>query len=288
MGLPMAVNLAAAGHQVRGFDLAPACLAAADEAGLPLGDSLAATVAGVELVITMLPDGAAVIACYQQFLDGIAGLEPGTVLLDCSTIGVLASRQVEAVASSAGFLSVDAPVSGGVEGARAATLTFMVGGSDEAFARVEPALLAMGATTVHCGPRGAGQAAKLCNNMILGASMAVVSEAFVLGEAFGLSADSLYRVASKSSGNCFALTQNCPVPGPVLSSPANHDYLPGFAADLMLKDLRLAQAAAQAAGVSAAIGQSALARYEQLSEQGRGSLDFSAVVLSVRDAGTGG
>jgi 3-hydroxyisobutyrate dehydrogenase len=279
MGLPMAANLVGAGVAVKGFDVSPQACAAAATAGVEVAGSLAAAVSGCDVVFTMLPDGARVLECYGLML---GHLEAGTLVVDCSTVGIVDGRAIHAAAAAAGFSSLDAPVSGGVEGAKAGTLTFMVGGTRTNLARVDPLLAAMGRATIYCGDHGAGQAAKVCNNMILGATMVAVSEAFVLGEAVGLSPQALYDVASVSSGSCFALLKNCPAPGPVPSSPANDGYKAGFTAELMLKDLRLAQAAAHDAGVATPVGGQAVAAYEQFSAQGGGGLDFSGVITSIR------
>src|SRR5690606_9864725 len=246
MGNPMAANLVKAGLAVRGYDLSPDHLETARGNGVTVAASGAEAVEGADVVITMLPAGAHVLSVYRQILPAA---KAGSLFIDCSTIDVDSARSAHALAASAGMLSVDAPVSGGVGGAAAGTLTFMAGGEDGAFARAEPVLPPMGGRIVHCGGPGSGQAAKICNNMILGISMIGVAEAFVLAERLGLSHQALFDVASSSSGQCWSLTTYCPVPGPVPTSPANRDYQPGFAAALMLKDLRLARAAAQRTGV---------------------------------------
>jgi len=206
----------------------------------------------------------------------------GTLFIDCSTIDVESARKAHALAAARGIATLDAPVSGGVGGAKAATLTFMVGGSAAAFAHGKPVLERMGKRVVHCGEAGNGQAAKICNNMILGISMIAVSEAFVLGEKLGLSHQALFEVASASSGQCWSLTSYCPVPGPVPASPANNDYKPGFAAALMLKDLKLAQAAAKAAGADTALGAQAERIYDRFAQEGHAAADFSAIIKLVR------
>ncbi len=279
MGAPMAANLVRAGHVVRGFDLAAGLRAAAEQAGIAWAEDAAAAARGAEAVITMLPAGRHVVDAYPALL---AAASPGTLFVDCSTIDVDSARAAHEAAAKAGMESVDAPVSGGTGGATAGTLTFMAGGTQAAFARAQPILAAMGRRLVHCGVAGAGQAAKICNNMILGVSMVAVAEAFVLGEALGLSHQALFDVASTSSGQCWALTTGCPVPGPVPASPANRDYAPGFAASLMLKDLRLAAGAAEGAGVSAALGQHAAALYAAFEADGGGGRDFSAIIEAVR------
>ncbi|WP_336743373.1 3-hydroxyisobutyrate dehydrogenase [Aureimonas altamirensis] len=279
MGLPMALNLKAAGHRVVGFDLAGGARAAAQEAGLPLAAELADAVADVQAVITMLPAGRHVIGVWTDLASLTA---PGALLVDCSTIDVDSAREAHAMAAAAGMLSLDAPVSGGTVGAEAATLTFMCGGSDEAFSAAQPVLALMGKRIVHCGAAGAGQAAKICNNMILGISMIGVAEAFVLAEKLGLSHQALFDVASTSSGQCWSLTTYCPVPGPVPGSPANRDYKPGFAAALMLKDLGLAREAADGSGAATPLGRHAQEIYEAFDAAGGGGEDFSAVIKYLR------
>lgn len=282
MGGPMAANLVRAGHAVTGFDLAASLLEAAAATGVATATSARAAAETAEIVITMLPAGKHVVSVYADLLET---LSPGTLLIDCSTIDVESARSAHAAARAAGLLSLDAPVSGGTGGAAAGTLTFMVGGAADAFARAEPVLAAMGRKIVHCGAEGAGQAAKICNNMILGISMAAVSEAFVLGEALGLSHQALFDVASTSSGQCWALTSYCPVPGPVPASPANNGYKPGFAAALMLKDLLLAREAAAASGAVTPLGAEAAALYTAFAESGHGGEDFSAIVKHLRSLG---
>jgi 3-hydroxyisobutyrate dehydrogenase len=280
MGAPMAANLVKAGYQVKGYDLVPAALDAAEASGVQAVSSASAAATGSEVVITMLPSGRHLLDCYEG--DLVPAAAAGTLLIDCSTVDVTSSRQAHSIAHDSGMASVDAPVSGGVVGAEAGTLTFMVGGEDDAISRAEPLLAALGARTVRCGGAGAGQAAKVCNNMILGISMIAVSEAFVLGEALGLTHDALFDVASTASGQCWALSVNCPVEttnGP--SSPATRDYRPGFAAQLMLKDLGLAQDAA--AGVAATdLGAHALEQYRQYVEDGGMGEDFSGVIRWIR------
>ena len=279
MGAPMAANLLRAGHAVRGFDLAPAAAEAAANLGIDLAGSARDAVSHADTVITMLPAGRHVAACYADILPAAAA---GTLFIDCSTIDVTSARAAHGAAAAAGMASIDAPVSGGVGGASAGTLTFMAGGSAEAFARAEPILQAMGKRIVLCGEAGAGQAAKICNNMILGISMIAVSEAFVLAEKLGLSHQALFDVASTASGQCWSLTSYCPVPGPVPASPANRAYAPGFATALMLKDLTLAQEAAEASGAHTALGAHARAIYDAFAEHNAG-LDFSAIITAVRD-----
>ena len=279
MGGPMARNLVAAGHTVRGFDPMPAALDAARAAGVTIAESPVEAVIGAEIVLTMLPSGAHVLEVYPPLL---AVANPGTLFLDCSTIDVQDARDAHDLARAAGHRAMDAPVSGGTVGAVAGTLTFMVGADDADFAAVEPILQVMGGRVVHCGASGLGQAAKVCNNMILGISMIAVSEAFVLGEKLGLSNQALFDVSSTASGQCWALTTNCPVPGPVPTSPANRDYQPGFAGALMAKDLGLALNALQANGVAAELGTMAAAIYRRFADEGGAGQDFSAIINSIR------
>ena len=281
MGGPMAANVVRAGHQVHGFDLAAASLQAARAAGVAVVEDAAAAAQKADVVVTMLPAGKHVLTVYRDLL---AAAPAGALFIDCSTIDVESARQAHALASDARMLSLDAPVSGGTGGAAAGTLTFMAGGSEAAFAVAEPILSAMGKKIVHCGQAGAGQAAKICNNMILGISMIAVSEAFVLGEKLGLSHQALFDVASTSSGQCWSLTTYCPVPGPVPGSPANREYQAGFAAALMLKDLRLAQEAAVSAGASTSLGKHASDIYGAFADAGHAEMDFSAIIQAIRSS----
>mgnify|MGYP001806384509 CR=1 FL=1 len=283
MGLPMALNLAKAGHVVAGFDATEAARTRAAEAGLPLAASAAQAAEGAEAVITMLPDGAVARAVWEA--GGLLGaLRPGGLAIDCSTIDVATARHLAGVAAGMGRHMLDAPVSGGTMGAAAGTLTFMVGGTDEAFARGKPLFEAMGKTIALAGGPGAGQAAKICNNMILGISMIAVSEAFALGEKLGLSHQALFDIASKSSGQCWSLTTYCPVPGPVSTSPANRGYVPGFTAAMMLKDLALAQQAAREAGAEAVMGAEAEAMYRRFVANGGAGTDFSGIITMLQRA----
>jgi len=278
MGLPMATNLVRAGHAVTGLDLSGDALARLVEAGGHAGGSLAEAVADAEVVVTMLPEGRHVESVYGEVNGVLTHAASGCLLIDCSTIQVESARKVAGLAAAGGFDMVDAPVSGGVGGAAAGTLTFMVGGSEVAFGRALPILEKMGKTIVHTGAAGSGQAAKICNNMILGISMVAVSEAFALAEKLGLDAQKLYDVASKSSGQCWSLTSYCPVPGPVPTSPANRGYQPGFAAAMMLKDLKLAQNAAALAGQATPLGAEAAQLYELFVGAGNAGVDFSGIV----------
>jgi 3-hydroxyisobutyrate dehydrogenase len=281
MGLPMVRNLLRAGHSLRAFDIAPACLEAAARAGATATGSAAEASAEAELVITMLPEGRHVRTVYLGPDGVIAASAPQALLIDCSTIDVATARAVSQAAMERGLEVVDAPVSGGVAGAENATLTFMVGGSEAGFARARPVLLQMGKAVIHTGPSGTGQAAKICNNMLLGISMIGVAEAFVLAERLGLGADKLFEVSSRSSGQCWSLTNYCPVPGLVPSSPANRGYQPGFTAAMMAKDLRLAQDAAQSVDAPTPLGAEARQLYALFVNGGRGALDFSAIIKMV-------
>ena len=279
MGGPMAANLVKAGHRVLGFDLVAELREAAAQTGVEMGTSLAAIVAEADSVITMLPHGKAVLAVWG---DALKAAKAGVMFIDSSTIDVDSARKAHEMAKSAGFASVDAPVSGGTGGAAAATLTFMCGGAAEAFERARPILEKMGKKIVHCGTAGAGQAAKICNNMILGVTMIATAEAFVLGEKLGLSHQALFDVASTSSGQSWSLTSYCPVPGPVPTSPANRDYAPGFAAALMLKDLKLSQDAAASASAHTPLGAAATQLYSLFNDSGAGGVDFSGIIKMIR------
>jgi 3-hydroxyisobutyrate dehydrogenase len=281
MGGPMAANLVKSGDQVVGFDVIAAARDAGAQSGIAIAASAQACVETADIVVTMLPAGDHVRSVWSEVLPAA---KAGALFIDCSTIDVTNARAAHKLAAERGIAALDAPVSGGVGGAKAATLTFMVGGAAEAFARGKPVLERMGKRVVHCGDAGNGQAAKICNNMILGASMIAVSEAFVLGEKLGLSHQALFDVASASSGQCWSLTSYCPVPGPVPTSPANNSYKPGFAAALMLKDLNLARAAADAVHVKTAIGAHAAQIYEQFAKAGHSGSDFSGIINFVRDA----
>lgn len=282
MGLPMAKNLLAAGHDVVGFDVVPAAVEAAAAAGLPVASFGVDAVTGAEVVITMFPAGKHVIAAYQHELLGAA--DPGTLFIESSTIAVDEARTAHALAIEAGHRNIDAPVSGGVVGAENGTLAFMVGGSDDDFAAAMPLLEIMGKRIVHCGGPGLGQAAKVCNNMILGISQIAVAEAFVLGERLGLEHQALFDVVSQASGQCWAITTNCPVPGPVPTSPANRDYQPGFAGALMAKDLGLALQAIEGTGTDAQLGRLAQRIYATFAAGSGSGRDFSGIITDIRDA----
>lgn len=280
MGGPMLANLIEAGHKVKAFDLSPDAMARAKEAGAQLTNDAASACRGVDILVTMLPAGPHVRTVYSESV--LDNAEEGTLLIDCSTIDVATARAVAAMAAERGFEMLDAPVSGGVGGAEAGTLTFMVGGPDGAFARGKPILDIMGANIVHTGGSGNGQVAKICNNMILGATMIAVSEGFVMAEKLGLDAQTLYDICSTSSSSCWALNTYCPAPGPAPASPANRNYEAGFTAAMMLKDLRLAQGAAQDADVGTPMGASAAAIYGLFCNSDDESLDFSAIINMIK------
>ena len=282
MGLPMALNLIKAGHQVEGVDLNPGAIEKLKAAGGSNAELAKVAAARCDVVITMLPAGKHVREVYLGAGGIVENANPGTLLIDCSTIDVETARDVAAAAEARGLLMLDAPVSGGVGGAAGGTLTFMVGGSTQAFTRAQSILDKMGKTIVHAGGAGTGQAAKICNNMILGISMIAVSEAFVLAEKLGLDHQKLFDISSKSSGQCWSMTTYCPVPGPVATSPANRDYQPGFTAAMMLKDLRLAQAAAKAAGAKTELGADAERIYSAYASSGEAERDFSGIIRFIR------
>ena len=284
MGLPMAHNLIKAGHQVEGVDVNPTAVAKFKEAGGTPVDMAAVAAGRADVVITMLPAGKQVRDVYLGPNGIIAAANEGTLLIDCSTIDVETARDVAAAAEAKGLMMLDAPVSGGAGGATAGTLTFMVGGSTQAFTRAESILQKMGKTIVHAGGPGNGQAAKICNNMMLGISMIAVSEAFVLAEKLDLDHQKLFDIASKSSGQCWAMTNYCPVPGPVPTSPANRGYQAGFTAAMMLKDLKLAQDAAKAAGARTSLGADAVRIYQHYVDSGEAGRDFSGIVRFIRGA----
>jgi 3-hydroxyisobutyrate dehydrogenase len=284
MGGPMAANLLKAGQKVIAFDLVAASRDQAKRDGATIAESAVAAVKGADVVVTMLPAGKHVLSVWNEV---VQAMTKGTLIIDCSTIDVESSKQAHALAAKHGVGSVDAPVSGGTGGAKAATLTFMCGGDEKSFAAAKPVLEKMGKKIVHCGGAGAGQGVKICNNMILAISMIGVSEGFSLAEKLGLSHQALFDVVSTSSGQCWALTSYCPVPGPVPASPANNDYKPGFATALMVKDLTLAQDAAKASGAATPLGKHAQELYKAFDAAGNGGVDFSGIIRHVRSlAGT--
>ncbi|BBE32875.1 3-hydroxyisobutyrate dehydrogenase [Sphingosinicella microcystinivorans] len=276
MGSGMAANLAKAGYAVRAFDLSVDALARAKGDGCAVAASAAEAVSDADAVVTMLPAGKHVEAVYNGDVFGAA--KPGALFMDCSTIDVVTARKVVEAATTQGFAMVDAPVSGGVAAASGGTLTFMVGGTDEAFARAEPILACMGKAVIHAGSAGAGQAAKICNNMLLGISMIGTCEAFALAEKLGLDPQVFFDISSKASGQCWSMTSYCPVPGPVPTAPSNRDYEGGFAAALMLKDLKLAMEAAAAANAATPLGTQAEALYQTFSNLGGAAKDFSGII----------
>ena len=279
MGGGMAANLAKAGHEVRAFDLSPEALARASESGCETFGSVEEAVEGAEAVVSMLPNGAIVRDVYAGHVIGRARSD--AILLDCSTIAVDDAREVERLAAEAGYQMVDAPVSGGIAAAAAGTLTFMVGGSDAAFARAKGVLEPMGKAVIHAGGAGAGQAAKICNNMMLGIHMIGTCEGFAMAQRLGLDPQTFYDIASVSSGQSWSVTSYCPVSGVGPQTPADNGYQGGFATALMLKDLKLARQAAETAGVDAQIGRRAMELYEQFEQAGNGGLDFSAIIKTV-------
>lgn len=282
MGLPMAINLVKAGHQVTGYDLQESARAQFAKHGF-IAANLSETAKEQDILITMLQTGQQVLhVCLAEGL--FQNAKPGALLIDCSTIDVQSSREVHLIAKEHQLLSVDAPVSGGVAGAAAATLTFMVGGTQDAFNAARPVLANMGQKIIHTGADGSGQAAKICNNMILGISMVAVSEAFHLAKELGLSAEKLFEVVSNSSGQCWAMTKYVPVPGVLENVPANNEYKPGFAAAMMLKDLLLSQNSAQSVHVQTPLGAKATELYQHFIDQGLGELDFSAIIKLIARA----
>ena len=280
MGGPMAANLLAAGHRVHGFDPVPAAKAAVADKGATVFDSGAQAVAEADVVITMLPNGDLVKRCYAEVLPAAA---QGALFIDSSTISVNDAREVHDLAGSRGFAQLDAPVSGGVKGAVAGTLAFMVGGDGPALDSARPVLEPMAGKIIHCGDAGAGQAAKVCNNMVLAVQQIAVGEAFVLAERLGLSAQSLFDVITGATGNCWAVHTNCPVPGPVPTSPANNDFKPGFATALMNKDLGLAMDAVSSTGSAAPLGRHAAQIYAKFAAD-HADKDFSAVIEMLRNS----
>jgi 3-hydroxyisobutyrate dehydrogenase len=280
MGGGMAANLAKKGHDVRAFDLSADALEKAKAAGCLPVESAAAACDGAEAVVTMLPAGTHVESVYTDSVFGVA--PPSAILMDCSTIDVTTAKRVGEAALAKGLTMVDAPVSGGIAAANAGTLTFMVGGSAEAFDRAEPFLADMGKAVIHAGGSGAGQAAKICNNMLLGAEMIATCEAFALADKLGLDLQKFYDIASVSSGQSWSMTSYCPVPGVGPETPADRDYQSGFATALMLKDLRLAMGAARDVGADTPMGARAAELYEAFAEAGNGGLDFSAIIKTMQ------
>lgn len=280
MGGGMAANLAAAEHRVRAFDLSEDALARARDNGAETYATVREAVDGADAVVTMLPNGQIVERVFGD--DVIGNAPPSALLLDCSTIDVDTARRVAVAAAGAGYDMVDAPVSGGIAAANGGTLTFMVGGTDMAFKRAEPILSAMGKAVIHAGQSGAGQAAKICNNMLLGASMIATCEAFVLAEKLGLDLQTFFDISSKASGQNWSMTSYCPVPGVGPTTPADAGYQGGFATALMLKDLKLAMAAAQSVDAEVPMGSRAAELYTAFDAEGQGTLDFSAIIQTLK------
>lgn len=276
MGGGMAANLVKAGHEVHAFDLSADALARAKDAGCLAFSTIQEAVVGVDAVVSMLPNGAIVDDVYEKNVFGSA--PKGCLLLDCSTIDVATARSVAADAAAKGYAMVDAPVSGGIGAANAGTLTFMVGGSDGDFAKAEPILSAMGKAVIHAGGAGAGQAAKICNNMLLGASMIATCETLAMAQKLGLDPQTFFDIASVSSGQCWSMNSYCPLPGVGPQSPADNDYQGGFATGLMLKDLKLAMEAAQSVGASVPMGHAAEALYQMHANAGEAGRDFSSII----------
>ncbi|MEO0327808.1 MAG: 3-hydroxyisobutyrate dehydrogenase [Pseudomonadota bacterium] len=282
MGLPMAANLVKAGHEVLGFDANAEILVAAGEQGIMTCAGTADVVSDADTVISMLPNGEIVLSVWEEI---IPNCKPGTLLIDCSTIDVESARKAHDMAKNAGMGSIDCPVSGGITGAAAGTLTFMIGGSDTDVDRARPFLDIMGGKQVHVGEGGAGQAAKICNNMLLAVSMIGTSEAFSLGKKLGLDPQALFDVMSTSSGSCWSINAYCPVPGVGPQSPADNEYKPGFAASLMIKDITLAQQAAEAAGQATPLGRHARELYKEFAEHSGKDLDFSGIITWLENKG---
>jgi len=282
MGAPMARNLLKAQEQVKAFDLSPAALKPVVDSGAKQAKTALEAVEGADIVLTMLPAGNHVRSVYLDDASVLSAARKDALLIDCSTIDIDSARAVHVAAEKKGFDFLDAPVSGGVGGAEAGTLAFMCGGSDKAFARAKPILEKMGKRIVHAGGPGAGQAAKICNNMLLAVSMIGTCEAFALGEKIGLEHQKLFDIMSAASGQCWSLTTYCPVPGPVPTAPSNRQYAGGFATALMLKDLKLAQNAAQNAGATTPLGAEAAQLYSLFAAKGNAQMDFSGIIKMLR------
>ena len=281
MGVPMVVNLMAAGHDVVGFDISPLAIKTATDKGIAIAGSAEVAVAKADMVFTMLQSGKQVLSLYNSGL--LQSMRQGTLMIDTSTIDVISARSANELATANGMKALDAPVSGGVSGASAATLTFMVGGSADNFEQAKPVLQAMGRKIVHCGGSGNGQVAKICNNMVLGISMIAISEGFVLSQKLGLSPQSFYDVATSSSAKCWALDTWCPVAGIVPTSPVNNDFKPGFSTYLMYKDLKLAKDCAAAINVDLKLGSMAEVLYKQFIDDYGSEIDCSAIIKQIAD-----
>lgn len=283
MGFPMALNLLKAGHLVTGFDIMPQVIEAFVKEGGHTGQDIPSTIEKADIVITMLPEGKHVRSVFEGPQGIFAHLKPGTLVAECSTIDIETSRLIHKEAANKGILLIDAPVSGGVTGAIAGTITFMIGGKKEDFEACRPFLEIMGKTLIYCGEAGLGQAAKICNNLILGITMIGACEAFNLAEKLGLDAQTFFKVASQSSAQCWSISKYCPVPGPVPTSPANHDYAPGFTAAMMLKDLKIAVQAAEMTNTSSSLGVEALSLYTLFCNSDGQGLDFSGIIRFLKE-----
>lgn len=282
MGSGMCANLCKAGMDISAYDLSTAAMDRAAQAGASVAGSAEDAAAGADMVVTMLPAGSHVLDVYFDTGRVARAVAPGALFIDCSTIAVEDARDAHRKAAQAGFSMVDAPVSGGVAAAEAGTLTFMVGGEAEDFARAQPILAAMGKNIFHAGGAGNGQAAKIANNMLLGVSMIATCEAFNLAEKLGLDAQTFFDISSKASGQCWSMTSYCPAPGPVPTAPSNRDYQPGFSVAMMLKDLKLAMGAAQGAEAATEFGQAAADAYQALADEGHAARDFSLPMLKLK------
>ncbi len=280
MGLPMAKNLVNAGHKVKAFDVLETVLTAATKAGIEIKSSTSEVVTDVEFIITMLPSGSIVLSVFEEIT---IVADKGTTIIDCSTVDVSSALKAHEMANDAGLNCLDSPVSGGITGAEAGTLTLMIGGDLDVFEKARPILEVVGGRLVHCGKEGAGQSAKICNNMLLGVTMIGLCEAFVLAEKLGLEQQALFDVVSTSSGSCWSLNNYCPVPDVGVISPADNDYKPGFSAALMLKDLKLSQQAADEVSSATPMGQKATEFYQNFSHEGYSQMDFSAVINQLRE-----
>lgn len=279
MGLPMAINLVKAGYEVSAFDTVKAACNVASSEGINVSSKAAEVASNSDVIITMLPSGSIVLSVFNQL---IPVAQKGTTFIDCSTIDVSSAIKAHKITNDAGFGCLDSPVSGGITGAEAGSLTLMIGGEKETFDKVKPILDALSGKLVHCGKGGTGQSAKICNNMLLGITMIGLSEAFVLAEKLGLSQQALFDVVSTSSGSCWSLLNYCPVPGIGIKSPADNDYKPGFAAELMLKDLKLSQQAADETNSATPMGKHATEFYKTFVDEGLGEMDFSAVIKQLK------
>lgn len=282
MGLPMAQNLLRAGHRVKGYDINPQALEAFRQKGGEIANDIPTAVKNADVVLTMLPEGKHVLAAYEGPQGIFNHVQQNVLIAECSTIDMATARHIHAQAEERGLRLIDSPVSGGVGGAQAATLTFMIGGRDEDFKRMKPILDLMGKTIIYCGEAGLGQAAKICNNLVLGITMIGACEAFNLAEKLGLAMGKFFEVASQSSAQCWSISTYCPVPGPVPSSPANRDYAAGFTAAMMMKDLKLAALASDMTSIPSPLGAEALSLYTLFCKNGGQDFDFSGIMMFLR------